>query len=225
MTKFKNRIKKAYRILKTRWRVAFGKEPLSYGWGADRGYPVHRYYLECFLRDCKEDVKGHCLEFYNKDYTRKYGGQRVTRMDVMSKEPDNPEATIIADLCQPNLLESDTFDCIICTHVLHVIEDFKKAVQEMHRILKPGGVLLVAVPHISMCDPNFGELWRFTPYGLKRVMESAFQKEKVIIKGYGNSLAAACDLRGIVTHEMGVHELAFQDERFAVEVCGRAVKG
>jgi predicted SAM-dependent methyltransferase len=40
--------------------------------------------------------------------------------------------------------------------------DVDRMVAELRRILKPGGVLLAAVPDITVCYPEHGELWRFT---------------------------------------------------------------
>jgi SAM-dependent methyltransferase len=43
-------------------------------------------------------------------------------------------------------LPDDTFDAILCLHVLeHVVED-RRAMRELHRILRPGGWLIVMVP-------------------------------------------------------------------------------
>jgi hypothetical protein len=43
-------------------------------------------------------------------------------------------------------LPDDGFDSIICSHVLEHVPDDKAAMSEMHRVLKPGGTLLVLVP-------------------------------------------------------------------------------
>jgi SAM-dependent methyltransferase len=40
------------------------------------------------------------------------------------------------------------YDCIVCSHVLEHVDD-KKALAEIHRILKPGGVALIMLPVIE----------------------------------------------------------------------------
>ena len=210
--------------LKSRLRMTVNVQPLSYLWGFDRGKPICRYYLEQFLDEFSSDIRGHCLEFQNPGYVPRFGGSAVSQLDILHLDDTNPKATVIADLTKPNDVPGNAFDCIVCTHVLHVIPELDKALSEMHRILKPGGVLLVAVPHISMCDPAEHELWRFTPEGLAVVLAKAFGAKNVTIRAYGNSLTAAGELRGLVAHEFGDTALNYCDPRFAVEVCARAYK-
>ncbi|MDP9200677.1 MAG: methyltransferase domain-containing protein [Gemmatimonadota bacterium] len=206
-----------------RVRLALGQRPLSEMWAADRGLPIHRYYLGQFLHEFSRDIKGDCLEFEEGYYCRRFGASEVAKLDILHVDNSNPLATIVADLTQPNDIADSQFDCIVCTHVLHVVFELDKAVSELHRILKPGGVLLVAVPAVSMCDPHCHELWRFTPEGLQSLLERVFGGN-VTIRSYGNSLAAAGELRGLVADELSRAELNFHDPRFAVEVCARAVK-
>lgn len=43
--------------------------------------------------------------------------------------------------------EDSSFDLVLCYHVLEHIPNDAKAMAELHRILKPGGLLLAQVPH------------------------------------------------------------------------------
>jgi SAM-dependent methyltransferase len=208
-----------------RVRVGVGVQSLSYFWGHDRGFPIYRYYLEQFLQEFASDIQGHCLEFQDPTYAKRFGGsEAVDRLDILHIDDSNPRATIVADLTKPNEIPSDEFNCIICTHVLHVISELDKAVSELYRVLKPGGVLLVAVPHIAMYAPGFHDIWRFTPEGLYLVLAKVFGTENVVIRAYGNSLIAAGEIRGLVAHEFSKTTLDYHDQRFAVEVCARACK-
>ncbi|MEO7773500.1 MAG: methyltransferase domain-containing protein [Steroidobacteraceae bacterium] len=209
-----------------RARLGAGIEPLSYTWGSDRGTEIARHYVEEeFLKEFSGDVRGHVMEFFGDDYIVRYGGKKVSKVDILNLEEGNEKATIIGqDLTKPNTIPSNAFDCVICTHVLHVIYDFDAAIADLYRILKPGGVLLIAVPLVSMCDPAWHELWRFTREGLQLALEKSFKKSDVTMRFYGNSLTAAGQLRGLVAHEFSTRTLKKHDERFAVEICGRAVK-
>jgi SAM-dependent methyltransferase len=211
-------------MLRARWRLAMGIAPLSYVWGTDRGVPVHRYYVEKFLAEFAADIRGHCLEFAAATYVPRFGGPAVTALDILHIDGSNPRATLTGDLTRPNDLPGDRFDCIVCTHVLHLIFDVRRATSELHRILKPGGILLVAVPHVGMVASEYRELWGFTPEGLLRVLGEWFGDDTVTIRAYGNSLAAAAEIRGLVAGELTRAELNTHDRRFAVEVCGRAIK-
>ncbi|MGH7771186.1 MAG: methyltransferase domain-containing protein, partial [Candidatus Binatia bacterium] len=207
-----------------RVRLGVSVLPLSYLWGFDRGLPIHRYYLQEFLQEFASDIRGHCLEFQDAAYTPRFGGSAVAKLDILHIDDRNQSATIVADLTKSNDIPSNIFDCIVCTHVLHVIFELNKAVKELYRVLKPGGVLLVTVPHVSMCDPGSKEIWRFTPDGLYLVLAQVFGEPNVTVRAYGNSLTAAGEIRGLVAHEFVKGELDHHDSRFAVEVCARAIK-
>ena len=206
-----------------RLRFALGVAPLSERWG-DRGQPLHRAYVDAFLQQHAKDIAGHCLEFQEDTYTSRFGGKAVTRLDILHKEPGNPCATIVSDLTKPNALASKLFDCIICTYVLHVVFDFETMLEELRRLLKPEGVLLMAVPCITVDYPHYHELWRFTSEGLATVLGRVFGEDHVSVTGYGNSLTSAGELRGLVARDFTNGELAHHDPCFAMVVMGRAVK-
>jgi hypothetical protein len=75
-----------------------------------------------------------------------------------------------------------------------------------------------------MYGPEYGEMWRFTPEGLRVLLSRVFGAENVTWRAYGNSLTAAGEIRGLAAHEFCREELDSHDMRFAVEVCARAVK-
>jgi SAM-dependent methyltransferase len=200
-----------------------GVQPLADRW-AQRGKMVHRYYVEDFLRRHRGDIRGHVLEFQEDSYATRFGEDRVTRLDILDREP-RLRTTLVADLTTDNAVPSDSFDCIICTYVLHLIFEKDRAIAELHRILKPGGTLLVAVPGITVHFPQFAELWRFTEIGLRASLAKHFGEAGVAVEGCGNSLVAAGELRGLALADFTRPELEHRDPRFAVVVCARAVKG
>ncbi|MBP1839063.1 class I SAM-dependent methyltransferase [Formosa algae] len=63
-----------------------------------------------------------------------------TTTDLLS-----PLADVKADIC--NLpFEDQSFDVILCNHVLEHIPDDTKAMHELYRILKPGGMGILQIP-------------------------------------------------------------------------------
>jgi SAM-dependent methyltransferase len=210
-------------------RIGFGLRPISYLWGLDRGVPIHRYYVEQFLQEFSADIRGHSLEFQDDSYTSRFGAARVTKRDILHKEYGNPNttnvnATIVADITRPNNIASAEFDCLICTYVLNFIDDVEAALRELCRILKPGGVLLAAVPQINMAAPYGPDLWRWTPEGFQLQLARSFGQANVTVRAYGNSLTAAGDIRGLVADEFTKSQLDYLDSRFGIVVCARAVK-
>ena len=58
---------------------------------------------------------------------------------------NSPLADVKADIC--NLpFEDNSFDFILCNHVLEHIPDDTKAMGELYRILKPGGTAILQIP-------------------------------------------------------------------------------
>ncbi|MGH8531671.1 MAG: class I SAM-dependent methyltransferase [Gammaproteobacteria bacterium] len=215
---------KALFVAHARVRMTIGSEPLSYAWGYGRGTQIHRDYVEVFLGENSDLIRGQCLEFKDRNYTVRFGGSRVGVSDILHVDDTNSDANIVADLTEHNSIPSDTYDCIICTHVLHIVFEMQAIVREMRRILRPGGALLVAVPASSMNGLGGDELWRITKEGLTMLLRTAFEPENVLVKGYGNSLLAAGELRGLVKQEFSRAELDFYDPHYPIEVCGRAIK-
>jgi SAM-dependent methyltransferase len=66
-------------------------------------------------------------------------------IDYVSADLESPLAAVKTDLTN-SIFRDDVFDVVICSHVLEHIPDDRGAVQEMVRILKPGGVALLLVP-------------------------------------------------------------------------------
>jgi SAM-dependent methyltransferase len=216
-----------------RGSVRFGSfyrvTPISPIFGLDRGLPIERYYIETFLDRYRSDVHGRCLELGDATYIKKFGAARVTHSDVLHVVAGNPEATIVADLTQADHIPSELFDCIIFTQALQMIYDMQAALRHLHRILKPGGVLLLTSHGISKVgrrlgrDP-WGEYWRITSQSAERLFQDTFPDAQVEVLTYGNVLTAMCALHGVVSEEVGQPELDFRDPDFEVIVAVRAIK-
>ncbi|WP_457618897.1 class I SAM-dependent methyltransferase [Lutibacter sp.] len=69
----------------------------------------------------------------------------LSNLDYITVDLNSPIADIKADICDLPFKE-DTFDIILCNHVLEHIENDKKAMSELLRVLKPGGMGIFQVP-------------------------------------------------------------------------------
>jgi SAM-dependent methyltransferase len=66
-------------------------------------------------------------------------------LDYVTTDLERPRAMVKADITELPFPD-DSFDVILCSHVLeHVVED-RKAMRELYRVLRPGGWALVLVP-------------------------------------------------------------------------------
>ncbi len=82
----------------------------------------------------------------------------------------SPLADVKADIC--NLPFDDiTYDVILCNHVLEHIPDDTKAMQELFRVLKPGGMAILQIPQ---------DLKRATTFADDSIVD---KKERAIIFG------------------------------------------
>jgi SAM-dependent methyltransferase len=210
-------------------RVQFGSfrrlTPISRTWGYDRGGSIARYYIERFLAQHHEDIRGRVLEITNSRYTQQFGDDRVTQSDVLDLTSENPNATIVADLTHGEGVPSGVFDCIILTQTLHVIEDSQAAIHTLHRILKPGGVVLATLPGISPIRPSdWGGYWCGSYLSARSMFAKVFSAPNVRVQTHGNVLAAIAYLEGLGATELHPSELDYHDPDFEVTITVRAVK-
>lgn len=61
----------------------------------------------------------------------------------------------VADLAHPLPYADDTFDDVVSSLVLHYLEDWQPPLTELHRVLKPGGRLILSVNHPLVRPFNF----------------------------------------------------------------------
>ncbi|HVQ41736.1 MAG TPA: polysaccharide deacetylase family protein, partial [Vicinamibacterales bacterium] len=201
--------------------------PVSRDWGYERGAPVDRHYIEAFLAAHAQDIRGAVLEVQEPDYTERFGADRVTKSDVIDLDSANPRATIISDLRAASNIASETYDCIILTQTLHVIDDMGAVVSECARILKPGGVVLATLPCASRVSVEYGyngDFWRATEAGARRIFSGSFPADRIETQSLGNVLTTAAFLYGLGGQELTDEDYAAFDPFFPMLVTVRATK-
>lgn len=84
---------------------------------------------------------------------------------VTGMEPNEAARNLSSEKGIPLLKNSETltshsFDVITMWHVLEHVPDLEKQISELHRLLKPGGILLIAVPNFKSYDAyKYKENW------------------------------------------------------------------
>ena len=149
------------------------------------------------------------------------------RQDVLHVAKDYPGATIVGDLSVPGVLPQGAFECLVVTQTLHLIYDMRAAIAEMHRALKPGGVLLLTCPGISQVDQgDWGPtwFWSITRPAAERMFADVFGAANVAVEARGNVYAAVCFLEGLALEELDAAKLEVPDASYPVVVTVRARK-
>jgi SAM-dependent methyltransferase len=124
----------------------------------------------------------------------------LTRSLLEERHPGGRHLVRFGDVSRLGLSDG-SFDGVVAAEVLEHVDDDRAALSEIHRVLRPGGVLVVTVP----VDPfryDWTDLWaghrrRYTREGLaERLRAAGFEVERV--RSWGFPLSRA------------FHELAFR---------------
>jgi SAM-dependent methyltransferase len=214
----------------TDWSVLRRVHPYRRDFGAARGAPIDRFYIEKFLATYQQAIRGRVAEIENDQYTRQFGGGRVEHSDILDLNEQNERRTMTVDLTQTAAVPENAFDCIICTQTLLLIEDYDAAVRSLYKMLKSDGVLLATVPGIcqivrgGMIGGVGEDWWRFTGRSAQRIFSKVFLPENVAVQTYGNVLTATAFLHGLVQEELTREEMEFNDPDYEVTIGVKAVK-
>ena len=233
-----------YRIVRV-MKIAFGKypkvtgkdlyrtTPISENFGLDRGKPIDRYYIEKFLYQNRQYIKGHILEVAEDLYATRYAqlNETITEdptVETLHYDGIGRKVTMIGDLTKPETLPENRYDCFICTQVYMFIFDLSKAFEGSYHLLKDGGVLLATVAGISQIARDemeqFGDYWRFTNKSIEMLFKNT-KFSQVEIVPMGNVMAACAFLQGIALEEIpNRRTFDVTDENYQLIIGIRAVE-
>lgn len=80
--------------------------------------------------------------------------RKLKNLDYTTTDLNSPLADVKADICDLPF-KSDTYDFILCNHVLEHIPDDTQAMRELYRILKPGGTAILQIPQDLSLEKTF----------------------------------------------------------------------
>ena len=212
-------------------RIRFGDlgetAPVDANFGYGRGTPIDRFYIERFLQTHQAEIAGRVLEIGDDSYSRRFGGNRITRQDVLHVHAGNPAATIVGDLSMADVLPDNCFHCVILTQTLHLVYDMRAALAHLHAALRPGGVLLLTVPGVSSVDRHSwggSWYWSLTQAAVHRLLQDQFGAGVLSTQSVGNVLAATCFLQGLALEDVTPSKLLAHDPAYPVLVTALARK-
>ena len=81
-------------------------------------------------------------------------------------------ADIIGDICCFNeSISESTYDAVVCTEVLEHVSNPFSAISEIHRILKPNGILFASSPFNFRIHGPLPDNWRISEHGWRELLK------------------------------------------------------
>lgn len=206
--------------------AAMPDRPVSKRFGAERGKPVDRIYIERFLAENQDKIGGVVMEMADSGYTEMFG-KHVEQSLVLHLNGWG-KSVIKGNLETGEGIPESCVDCFICTQTIQFIYDIHSVVRNIYRMLKSGGVALVTahcLGQISLYDyHNWGEYWRFTDMSMRRLFAEVFEESKITVQSWGNMKTAIAYQYGLCAEDLQKEDFGIQDEQYPVIVTVAARK-
>lgn len=103
------------------------------------------------------------------DFADLFDGRNYLALDVYPY----PEVDIVCDLTQVNPFRPGSFDAILLLNVMEHVYDTRALLDSLAGMLKPGGVILLAIPFLVKIHQAPIDFVRYTHYALQRLAEDA----------------------------------------------------
>lgn len=118
---------------------------------------------------------------------------------------EGPGVDRIEDIHQLSF-DDDSVGTIICLETLEHVADPLRAVKEMHRVLRPGGVLAISSLMFFPIHAHPWDFWRFTPEGFELLLEP-FESKLVVAQGWDQMPEGVFGIGVKGPAELGVDQL------------------
>jgi len=144
--------------------------------GADHLYWLHFRTLEPFIIGQLGRAQAPLLDLGcgNRPYQAYYPEGEAVGADVAQSSLNCVD--VLLDGCARLPFEDGRFETILCTQVLEHVESPYELIHEAHRVLRPGGRLILTCPFVWELHERPHDFLRFTEYWLiKNLTETGFR--------------------------------------------------
>jgi SAM-dependent methyltransferase len=94
-------------------------------------------------------------------------------------------------------VEDGAYELVLCNQVLEHADDPALAVRELHRVLAPGGRLLLSTHGTQVYHPSPVDFWRWTHAGLEKVLRDNGEWASVTVTPASGTTACLAMLVGV----------------------------
>jgi SAM-dependent methyltransferase len=119
--------------------------------------------------------------------------EEVTCVDWQNTAHGTQHVDHVCDLTGPLPLADDAFDTVLLSDVLEHIPTPQRLMDEIARVLKPGGKLILNVPFLYWLHETPHDFHRYTEFALRRLAESA-RLDVVVLEPFGGPLEVIADI-------------------------------
>ncbi len=128
------------------------------------------------------------------------------------------------DLCDPDLAHDRQYDVVILEQVLEHVRRPRKALENVHSLLRPGGTALVATPFLIKIHDAPIDCTRWSELGLKHLFaEAGFDFERITTGSWGNRACVRANFARWTPWNALLHSLENEPD-FPVHVWAFATK-
>ena len=93
--------------------------------------------------------------------------------DGLDVDRRNPDVKYIGDVQNMHMIAAERYDTVLCLELLEHVSQPSIALSEISRVMRPGGRLIISVPHLSRLHEEPNDYYRYTKYGLRFLLEQA----------------------------------------------------
>lgn len=165
-------------------------------WKTEGYITYRRLWLDSALEAFAPEMRGVVLDI---------GGKRENKRGTFQPPEDQARAWWYVNLdlsTKPDIfadvervpLREQSVDCIVCTEVLEHLPRPERCVDEIHRLLRDGGLALASMPFLYPVHADPYDYQRFTEDGLRNLFKDFRRVDVHRMGGYAGSLGLMLEL-------------------------------